>query len=184
MAWRKQHDRALLDEITVSDLFLYKKGKLERGQVWDSVPDNLNAMDYPKFKDIPDSIRKQFIRDAYTCMRAQCEGEKISSQDFVMVAKKVCRKKPQRKDQEPVGLKLRGDFAYYVSSFTLNALVCLQSCHFFNRVEEKGEGVKKGVLKFSCCCTVSELWTGLFMNMMQFLCGKYNTAEFIGPVVL
>lgn len=134
-------------------------------------------------KDIPDSIRKQVIRDVYTCMRAQCQGEKISSQDFVMVAKKVCRKIPQLKDQEPVGLKLRADFAYYVSSYTLNPLVCLQSCHFFNRVEGKGKGGKKGALKFSCCCTVCELWAGLFMSMMQFLSGKYNTTKFIGPVI-
>lgn len=50
MEWTKKHDRALLDEITVSDLFQYKKGTPERGQVWDSIADNLNAMDYPKLK--------------------------------------------------------------------------------------------------------------------------------------
>ena len=37
MEWTKQHDRALLDEMTMSDLFQYKKGTPERGQVWDSI---------------------------------------------------------------------------------------------------------------------------------------------------
>ena len=30
MEWTKQHDRALLDEMTVSDLFKFKKGTPER----------------------------------------------------------------------------------------------------------------------------------------------------------
>ena len=63
-----------------------------------------------EYKGIPDSIRKQVIRDVYTCMRAHCEGQKIVSEDFIMVAKMVCRKIPQLKDQEPVGLKFRGEF--------------------------------------------------------------------------
>jgi len=58
MEWTKQHDRALLDEITVSDLFRFKKGTPERGQVWESIAENLNAMDYPKFKVYEQSIKE------------------------------------------------------------------------------------------------------------------------------
>lgn len=66
MEWTKKHDRALLDEITVSDLFQYKKGTPERGQVWDSIADNLNAMDYPKFK-----VAKRSCRDRWTLLRTK-----------------------------------------------------------------------------------------------------------------
>ena len=34
MEWTKQHDRALLDEMTVSDLFKFKKGTPERVKNW------------------------------------------------------------------------------------------------------------------------------------------------------
>ena len=66
MEWTKQHDRALLDEITVSDLFQFKKGTPERGQVWDSIADNLNALDYPKFK-----VAKRSCRDRWTLLRTK-----------------------------------------------------------------------------------------------------------------
>lgn len=70
-------------------------------------------------KDIPDSIRKQVIRDVYTCMRAKCGDGKISSNDLITVAKIVCKKIPQLKDKEPTGLKLRGDFTYWVSAINM-----------------------------------------------------------------
>ena len=60
MEWTKQHDKALLDEMTISDLFQYKKGTPERGQLWDSIAGNLNAMDYPKFK-----VAKRSCRDRW-----------------------------------------------------------------------------------------------------------------------
>ena len=66
MEWTKQHDRALLDEMTISDLFQYKKGIPERGQVWDSIAGNLNAMDYPKFK-----VAKRSCRDRWTLLRTK-----------------------------------------------------------------------------------------------------------------
>ena len=66
MEWTKQHDRALLDEMTISDLFQYKKGTPERGQVWDSIAGNLNAMDYPKFK-----VAKRSGRDRWTLLRTK-----------------------------------------------------------------------------------------------------------------
>ena len=50
MAWTLQHDRALLDEMSVSEVFQYRKGTPERDQVWDSIAVNLKAMEYSKFK--------------------------------------------------------------------------------------------------------------------------------------
>ena len=58
MEWTKQHDRALLDKMTVNDLFQFQKGTLERSQVWDSIADDLNAMDYP-------------CRDCWTLLRTK-----------------------------------------------------------------------------------------------------------------
>jgi len=68
-------------------------------------------------KVITDNIRKQVIRDVYTCMRAKCGDEKISSNDFISVAKRVCQVIPQLKDKKPSGLKVQsGDFADWVSA--------------------------------------------------------------------
>ncbi|CAH3139413.1 unnamed protein product [Pocillopora meandrina] len=66
MEWTKQHDKALLGEMTISDLFQYKKGTPERGQLWDSIAGNLNAMDYPKFK-----VAKRSCRDRWTLLRTK-----------------------------------------------------------------------------------------------------------------
>ena len=41
MEWTKQQ------LMTVNDLFQFQKGTLKRSQVWDSIADDLNAMDYP-----------------------------------------------------------------------------------------------------------------------------------------
>ena len=68
MEWTKQHDKALLGEMTISDLFQYKKGTPERGQLWDSIAGNLNAMDYPKFK-----VAKRSCRDRWTLLRTKCK---------------------------------------------------------------------------------------------------------------
>ena len=66
MEWTPQHDRALLDEMSVSEVFQYKKGTPERGQVWDSIAENLNAMDYPKCK-----VLKRSCRDRWTLLRGK-----------------------------------------------------------------------------------------------------------------
>ena len=67
--------------------------------------------------EIADNIWKQVTRDVYTCMWAKCGDEKISSNDFITVAKKVCKWIPQLKDKKAVGLKVDcSDFAYWVSA--------------------------------------------------------------------
>ena len=43
-----------------------KKGTPERGQLWDSIAGNLNAMDYPKFK-----VAKRSCRDRWTLLRTK-----------------------------------------------------------------------------------------------------------------
>jgi len=71
-------------------------------------------------KEVPDNLRKQIIRDAYTCMRAQAQNDKINSQDFTIVAKQICKAVPQLKDHPPPGNRCSlGDFEYWVSSITL-----------------------------------------------------------------
>ena len=116
-----------------------------------------------KYKDIPDSIQKQIIRDVYTCMRAQCEGAKIGSQG--QLAKMVCRKIPQLKDQEPVGLKFRGDFVYYVSSYLIILYVYRAVTNFL--MCRRGRGQKRSFeAPVAGQCTVCEPWSGIFMSVM------------------
>ena len=58
-------------------------------------------------------------------MRAKCGDEKISSNDFITVGKRVCQVIPQLKDKKPPGLKVTsGDFADWVSA--ANGALCLQ----------------------------------------------------------
>ncbi|KAK2566381.1 hypothetical protein P5673_009885 [Acropora cervicornis] len=65
-------------------------------------------------KEVPDNLRKQIIRDAYTCMRAQAQNDKINSQDFTIVAKQICKAVPQLKDHPPPGNRCSlGDFEYW-----------------------------------------------------------------------
>ena len=64
MEWTLEHDTALLDEMSVSEVFQYKKGTPERGQVLDSIAANLNAKEYPKFK-----VLKKSCRDRSTLVR-------------------------------------------------------------------------------------------------------------------
>ena len=57
MEWTPQHDRALLDEMALGEMFLYRKETPERGQVYNSIASNLNAMEYQKFKVLKRSFR-------------------------------------------------------------------------------------------------------------------------------
>ena len=47
-----------LREVLVSDLFNYRKGSVERGQVWDNIADRLNALEFPKFQ-----VNQCYLRD-------------------------------------------------------------------------------------------------------------------------
>ena len=107
--------------------------------------------------EIADTIRKQVIRDVYTCMRAKCGDEKISSNDFITVAKKVCKRIPQLKDKKGVGLKVdSGDFAYWVSAIIAtssycfiikNYLVIVKVIFFMSKFCPKG----KGTVRLTLC---------------------------------
>ena len=47
-----------LREVLVSDLFNYRNGSVERGQVWDNIADRLNALEFPKFQ-----VNQRYLRD-------------------------------------------------------------------------------------------------------------------------
>ena len=47
-----------LREILLSDLFHYRKGSDERGQVWDNIANRLNALEVPKFH-----VNQRYLRD-------------------------------------------------------------------------------------------------------------------------
>lgn len=56
--WSEEHDMLFLREVLVSDLFLYRKSSVERGQVWDDIADKLNALEFPKFQ-----VSQRYLRD-------------------------------------------------------------------------------------------------------------------------
>lgn len=46
MAWSQEHDILFLREMVASDIFMYKKykkGSVDRGEVWDDMVDRLNC---------------------------------------------------------------------------------------------------------------------------------------------
>lgn len=47
-----------LREVLVSDLFMYRKSSVERGQVWEDIADKLNALEFPKFR-----VSQRYLRD-------------------------------------------------------------------------------------------------------------------------
>ena len=49
-----------LREVLVSDLFNYRKGSVECGQVWDNIADRLNALEFPKFQ-----VNQCYLRDKF-----------------------------------------------------------------------------------------------------------------------
>ena len=45
----EEHDILFLREMAASDIFMYKKGSVDRGKVWDDIVDRLNRNQNPKF---------------------------------------------------------------------------------------------------------------------------------------
>ena len=82
-------------------------------------------------------------------MRAKCGDEKISSNDFITVATKVCKRIPQLKDKKAVGLKVDcSDFAYWVSATNTassyyfmieNYLVMVRVIFFMKNTVQRGK---------------------------------------------
>ena len=49
MEWSEEHNILFLREMAASDVFMYKKGSVDRGKVWDDIVDRLNSNQNPKF---------------------------------------------------------------------------------------------------------------------------------------
>ena len=49
MEWSEEHDILFLREMAASDIFMYKKGSVDRGKVWDDIVDRINRNQNPKF---------------------------------------------------------------------------------------------------------------------------------------
>ena len=57
MEWTEDHDHSLCQEILAHEPFKAKKGSIARGQVWDQIASNLNALELPCFKVTRCSVR-------------------------------------------------------------------------------------------------------------------------------
>ena len=77
MEWTPERDTALLGEMSVSEVFQYRKGTPERGQVWDSIAANVNAKEYPKFK-----VLKRSCRDRWTLLRGKYQKKMKRNQSI------------------------------------------------------------------------------------------------------
>ncbi|CAH3178277.1 unnamed protein product, partial [Porites evermanni] len=102
MGWTPQHDRALLDEMTVSEVFQYKKGTPERGQVWDSIAANLNAVEYPKFKVLKRSCRDRKMTNEIKASGIDVEVNEIDTIIEELIGKEDAAVSTGGKDKKKV----------------------------------------------------------------------------------
>ncbi|CAH3159968.1 unnamed protein product, partial [Porites lobata] len=83
MEWTEDHDVLLLREILASDLFLFKKGSVARGERWESIAETLNEVKTLSFhvKD------KRAVRDRWVLLqkkyKARMHQEETASGIFV-----------------------------------------------------------------------------------------------------
>ena len=50
MHWLNEHDLILVQEVLLFESWCYRQGSVERGNVWKSISESLNAMEQPLFK--------------------------------------------------------------------------------------------------------------------------------------
>ena len=50
MHWLNEHDLILVREVLLFEPWRYRQGSVQRGNVWKSISENLNAMEQPLFK--------------------------------------------------------------------------------------------------------------------------------------
>ena len=60
MVWNDEHDLLLVREILLQQPWKQKYGTPERGKVWESIADVLNAIDEPRF-----TVSQRPVRDRY-----------------------------------------------------------------------------------------------------------------------
>ena len=95
------------------------KSTRERLSAWDSFTFS-SPPELKSGKKISDQERNLIIREAYAGMRAQRQSGKIRSEDYIVVARKICEAVPQLRDKPPPGSKCSfGHFVYWVCSFTI-----------------------------------------------------------------
>ena len=64
MEWTEEHDVLFLREMVASDIFMYKKGSVDHGKVWDDITNRLNRNESPKY-NIKD---KRGVRDRWSLL--------------------------------------------------------------------------------------------------------------------
>jgi len=90
MEWTDEHDVLLLREMIVSEIVTFKKGSPDRGKIWESIYDQLNKIESPKFV----IKEKRGVRDRWNLLQAKFkkrmqEEEKASGIDCEMSERDV-----------------------------------------------------------------------------------------------
>ena len=79
MELSEEHDILFLREMVASDIFMYKKGSVDRGKVWDDIVDRLNRNQNPKFV----IKEKRGVRDRWSLLlnkfKKQMVDEELAS---------------------------------------------------------------------------------------------------------
>eukprot|EP00794_Sanderia_malayensis_P011539 gene11539-12731_t len=72
MVWTLEHDKMLVREMFVFEPWQFKHGTVERGNCWEAIAENLNKLEYPKFKFVDDRA----IRDHYKSLEKRNKKRK------------------------------------------------------------------------------------------------------------
>ena len=60
MLWTEEHDKMLIREIFLYEVWEYRHGSQERGQLWENIADSLNKLHNPQFRVTQRSVRDRF----------------------------------------------------------------------------------------------------------------------------
>lgn len=88
MEWTDAHDVLMLREMLAGELFTFKKGTVSRGEEWESIVENLNAIQTPQFR-IKD---KRAVRDRWQLLSRKYKG-KVREEES---ASGICVEEPEK----------------------------------------------------------------------------------------
>ena len=60
MLWTEEHDKMLIREIFLYEVWEYRHGSQERGQLWENIADSRNKLHNPQFRVTQRSVRDRF----------------------------------------------------------------------------------------------------------------------------
>ena len=82
MEWSEEHDISFLREMAASDIFMYKKGSVDRGKVWDDIIGRLNRNQNPTLV----IKKKRGVRDRWSLLLNKFKKQMVDEESASGIA--------------------------------------------------------------------------------------------------